>query len=156
VDSGHYRLALLMLYGNQIGRVGWFGDRSPIGAEFEQAWSIDNAWLYLFFDGGWLGAGLIIALCLGALIIGFRNLARYDGRKRQAIACVLAGFVAVLLGMWDVWFAPDYSPLVFILAALIRNQAQRSWFGSPVAPRRPHRPLDPSALAAPRPIAARV
>ncbi len=158
VDSGHYRLALFMLYGTQIGSVGWFGDHSPIGAAFEQAWSIDNAYLYLFFDGGWLGAGLIIAICIAGLSIGFRTLARHSGRKRKAAACVLASFVALLFGMTDVWFAADYSPLLFILAALIRNQSLRSWFGAPTTAPHPHRPrpLEPSTIAEPRPLAARV
>jgi hypothetical protein len=135
-QSGYYRIALLMMYGEAVGRVGWFGDPSLVGAVYEEAWSLDNAFLYLFFIGGWLGAGLIIAFAGVCLFRGVRGIAVSRGRERLARSCFTASFAAVVACMMNVWFAPDYAPLFWMTGALVLNHADPSRRnGSPGSPR---------------------
>ena len=129
-DSGHYRLALLLIYLDDIGRVGWFGNREIVGDEFEAAWSIDNGYLFLFMNGGWITGGLFLAMTVTALVLGGLAVQRASGTVRRVRASAFASLLGFLFGMGDVWFAPDYSPLFFLCTGLVINQTRSAWFGA--------------------------
>lgn len=119
--SGHYRIALLLIYGRQIGEVGWWGDPSVVGQDYEQAWSIDNSYLFLFIIGGWIGGALISALIVYLLVRGVRAVMRARGRERRVLAACTASFTAVIGCMGNVWFSPSYVPLFWLSAGLLLN-----------------------------------
>lgn len=155
-DSGHYRLALLVIYLDDIGKVGWLGNPAVVGQEYEAAWSIDNGYLYLFVEGGWLGGGLFLAMVAAIATLAGLSLRKAGGAVRRVRATVFASLLGVLFGMADVWFAPDYAPMFFICSALMLNLTRRAWFGTraglaprpgtpPPAPRR--QPLEWQAAA---------
>ncbi len=129
-DSGYYRLALLMIYLDDIGQAGWFGNRSIVGQEFEAAWSIDNGYLYLFLESGWLGGGVFLVMILTTLGLSGFALQRARGAIRRVRAVGLASLLGLLFGMADVWFAPDYAVLVFVGCALVVNQTRGAWFAA--------------------------
>lgn len=120
--SGYYRIALLLMYGKALGQVGWLGKPSIIGAEYEEAWSLDNAFLYLFIVGGWLGGGLVLAFVGTCLVRALRGILVARGPERVVRCCIAAAFVGVAGCMLNVWFAPDYAPLLWIMGGLVLNQ----------------------------------
>jgi hypothetical protein len=148
-DSGYYRLALLLIYLDDIGKVGWLGNPEVVGQDYEAAWSIDNGYLYLFVEGGWLGGGLFMAMVFAILTVAGLSLRRSRGAVRRVRATGFAGLLGVLFGMADVWFAPDYAPMFFVCSAVMLNLTRRAWFAArpglaprpgappPSAPRRP-------------------
>jgi hypothetical protein len=122
IDSGHYRVALLMLYATRIGELGWWGDPSIVGDAVEAAWSIDNAYLYLFIAGGWLGGGAFVAMTGHALLLGYRRVLTAKAPHRRRIAAwSAAAFAAMAACLADVWFAPDFAPLYWLCLALVLN-----------------------------------
>lgn len=123
VDSGHYRIALWMIYGNQIGAAGWFGNKSIIGAEYEKASSIDNSYIYLLLVGGWLGGGLFIWMVFARLGSGIRAIARANV-GRTAMTATVASFAACILCMLNTWFNPCFSYLFWWTGALAINYAR--------------------------------
>lgn len=127
-ESGRYRLALLLIYGGRIGEAGLFGDPSIIGSEFEKAWSIDNAYLLFYLEGGWVGGTLFAAMTLANFVLAVRVLRRSSGRRRKVVAATMASFAGMAGCMADVWFAPRYSPLFFVVGALLLNQTRSGWF----------------------------
>ena len=130
VDSGHYRVALLLIYGKSILRVGWWGDPTIVGEEYEQAWSIDNAYLYLFFVGGWIGGGSFCLIIAALFYLGARRIASTAGQERRILAATLASFAAVTGCMLNVWFSPHYAPLFWITAGLVLNAVTARPVGS--------------------------
>jgi hypothetical protein len=139
VDSGYYRLALLMIYLDDISKVGWFGNENVVAQDYEAAWSIDNAYLFLFVTGGWLGGGLFLAMIFSLLTLAGQALGRDGGDARRVRAAGMASLLAMLAGMFNVWFSPDYAPLFFLTLGLVLNQTRRAWFGkrTPALPPRP-------------------
>ncbi len=120
-ESGHYRIALFIMYGKTVAEVGWFGDRSVIGAQYEAAYSIDNAYLYLYLIGGWVGGSLILLIAGVILVRGTRAMMRASGDERYMLAGVVASVAAVSGCMANVWFAPDYVPLFWIGVGLLAS-----------------------------------
>jgi len=119
--SGHYRVALLLIYGQRVLDVGWWGDPGIVGLEYEHAWSVDNAYLYFFLTGGWLGGGAFCSLIAVLLCLGARRIAQANGHERKVAAAVLASFAGVAGCMANLWFAPEYAPLFWITAAIVLN-----------------------------------
>ena len=120
-ESGHYRVALLLIYGKEIANVGCWGDPYLVGREYEAAWSIDNAYLYLFLIGGWFGGG---SVCLLILITYFRTLRRLmnaTDHDRKVLAILLAAFAGMTGSMANVWFAIDYAPFFWWCQAILIN-----------------------------------
>ena len=131
VESGYYRLALIILYLGDLTRVGFFGDLSLVGQEYELAYSVDNSYLYLFFYGGWIGGGLFLTMIGGVVVSVVRSLRRSSSRAiRTARALVLGSCIAMLASMADVYFAPDYASLLFVIEALAISQTRESWYAS--------------------------
>lgn len=123
VDSAHYRLGLFLIYGREIVEGGFWGDPTLIGRQYEESWSLDNAYIYLFMTGGWAGGGLF-CLMIGWLIwSGLRAVNRARGKRRRVLSSILASFVGIALCMGNVWFADDYTPFFWISAALVLNMA---------------------------------
>jgi hypothetical protein len=120
-ESGHYRIALLLIYGKEIAEVGWLGDPSIVGREYEATWSIDNAYLYLFLVGGWIGGGSICLLILVTFIQTLRALTGATGRDRWIITALLAAFAGMTGCMANVWFAVDYAPFFWSCQAILYN-----------------------------------
>ncbi len=124
--SGHYRVALLLIYGRQITEVGLWGDaKIQAHPEFQHAWSIDNAYLYLFLTGGWLGGGAFCAIILTLLYQGVRHVLRLPSGSRRLYAMVLGSLVGVAGCMGNVWFAADYAPFFWMACALVHNLVWR-------------------------------
>lgn len=122
VDSSHYRVALLLIYGEQVLDAGLFGDgEAQAELEYQHAWSIDNAYLYLFLHGGWLGGGSISLFVIILLYSGCRRILRSSGMERRILSATVASFSAMAGCMTNVWFAPDYAPFFFITGALLFN-----------------------------------
>jgi hypothetical protein len=122
-DSGHYRIALWLIYGDQIGEAGWFGDPALAGAEYAKAWSIDNSYLYLLLVGGWLGGGLFIWMVLVRLSAGIRTISRIR-TGRNALTATVASFTACVLCMLNTWFNPCFAHLFWLTGALAINHAR--------------------------------
>ena len=123
-ESAHYRVALLLVYGRRIMDVGWFGDPDIVGDEHPQMWSIDNAYLYLFLVGGWIGGGTFLVIILTLLYRAGRRLLVAGGWERKVLAASLASFAGVTACMANIWFSPDYTPFFWIVAALLFNVVQ--------------------------------
>ncbi len=120
--SGHYRVALLLIYGRQILDVGWWGGHGiDVSVGYEAAWSIDNGYLFLFLTGGWIGGGAFCLIVISLLVMGGRSIARTVGQDRKIVAAALASFAAVAGCMANVWFASDYVPFFWLTAALSVN-----------------------------------
>lgn len=125
-SSGHYRFALFMIYGKQLGATGWFGNTAIItGREYTKVWSVDNAYLLLFITGGWLGGGAICAIIVSRIYQGLRFLYRLERDPRRRHAPILAAFVAMACCMLNVWFTAEYAWLFWVCAALITNFMSR-------------------------------
>lgn len=148
VTSGHYRVALLLIYGRRIQEVGFWGD-PDLELEYEKAWSIDNAYLFQFLTGGWVGGGLTCLVVLVTLAVGARNVFRSRGAERHILTAILASFMVMAVCMLNIWFTPTFVPFFWIAAALIWNTAgpmvmpqaslgalRRSVAVQPVRPRR--------------------
>ncbi len=153
-ESGKYRLALLMIYVEEIPKLGPFGDTSVVGAKYEGAWSIDNSFLFMYITGGWLGGSLFLVLVLATCIKGYRALIRASGNERKLRACVSASFVGMSACIGNVWFSPEFAGLFFALLALVWNQSSPGWYaalsrGKPVTRTRRSGPARsvPAALA---------
>lgn len=121
-DSAHYRIALPLIYGKRIGEAGWWGNSSIIGREYELAYSMDNAYLYFFIIGGWLGGGSFLLVIVLALYLGMRRIRQASGREQHILATTFAGFAGVVACMANVWFGPDYAPFFWIVTALVFTQ----------------------------------
>lgn len=120
--SGHYRVALLFVYGKRILDVGFWGDREVRASpEYEKAWSIDNAYLFLFLAGGWLGGGAFCLMVVILLYLGGRKIIHTNGHERKILAAAVASFAAIAGCMGNVWFAPTYAPLFWLTAGLVLN-----------------------------------
>ncbi|MBL8861145.1 MAG: hypothetical protein JNK02_03955 [Planctomycetes bacterium] len=133
-ESGKYRLALLMIYVEEIPKVGMFGDESVIGANYQAAWSIDNSFLFMYMTGGWLGGSLFLVLVAATCIRAYRALLSSSGVQRKVRACIAAAFTGLSICIANVWFATEIAALCFPLAALVWNQATPGWYGSPARP----------------------
>jgi hypothetical protein len=127
-ESARYRLALLLIYVDDIADVGWWGDPSVVGEEYEQAWSIDNAYLYLFITGGWCGGAIFVLLISLLYARGFRSIRALRGPRRQMLCATMAAFTGITGSMTNVWFAPDYATFFFLFAALLVDQTEPKWF----------------------------
>lgn len=126
--SGHYRVALLMIYGKQILDVGPWGDRSfGRDLEYEKAWSIDNAYLFLFVTGGWLGGGTFCLIVVTVLFLGGRRVVAARAQERKILSATLASFASVAGCMANVWFSPGYSPFFWLTAGLVINSTSSSF-----------------------------
>jgi hypothetical protein len=120
-ESGHYRVALLLIYGQRIVDVGWWGDRSIVGLDYKAADSIDNAYLYLFIVGGWIGGGAFCLIVVMLLYWGVRSILYATGHDRKILVATVASFAGVAGCMANVWFASDYAPFFWTAAALVCN-----------------------------------
>ena len=121
VESSHYRLALWMIYGKQIAEVGWFGDPSLIGAEYQKASSVDNAYLQLAMQGGWLGGGLFLWMATFLLVVSLRSIRRTRGIERRIRSAIGASFAMCLACMLNTWFNPCFTHLFWLTGALTIN-----------------------------------
>jgi len=122
VSSGYYRIALLQIYGKRIPEVGWWGDKTVReNTEYKQAWSIDNAYLYIFLLGGWLGGGAFCLIVLTLLVLGASRIKWTCGTERKALVATFASFIAVSVCLANVWFAEEIEPFFWISAALLLN-----------------------------------
>jgi len=119
--SGHYRVALLLIYGKSIRNVGPWGDTRIVGSEYPEAWSIDNAYLYFFFLGGWIGGGAFCLIIVTLFYLGARGIGGAVGRERMILSAMLASFAGVTGCMANLFFAASYTPLFWITAALVLN-----------------------------------
>lgn len=127
VESSHYRFALLMIYGERILDVGFWGGREvQTPEEYEKAWSIDNAYLFLFLTGGWLGGGSISLIVIILFCSGCRRILGTTGLERKILSAAVASFSAIAGCMANVWFAPDYAPFFFITGAMVFNLTHRA------------------------------
>jgi hypothetical protein len=131
-DSALYRIVLLLIYTDQ--EFGLWGNPGIAGAEYENTVSIDNSYLFFFITGGWSGGTLFTAMMVTWLVLGWRSIRRARGRKRRVLSATLASLVCTAGCMADVWFAPDFWPLLFFSAALVINQSRSAWFTARVAP----------------------
>src|SRR5690606_3878339 len=104
--SGHYRVALLLIYGKEIAEVGQWGDWS-LDLDYEQCWSIDNAYLYLFIFGGWFGGGLMCLIVITLLYRGVRGALGVATQARGLYAGIIGSFAGISACMANVWFAPN-------------------------------------------------
>jgi hypothetical protein len=134
-DSALYRIVLVLLYADQD--YGPFGAQVEYGAEFDNAYSLDNAYLYLLVTGGWCGGGLFVAMVVTWFALGWRSIRRARGRRRKILSTTLASLVCVAGCMANVWFSPDYWPLFFFVGALVIDQSRSAWFTVQVAPATP-------------------
>lgn len=124
-ESGYYRIALLIIYGKQVATVGFWGAPELIGAgKYGGANSIDNAYLYLFLIGGWVGGGLMILINLTLLRRAWRAIHNLNGAPRWFGYALTASFAGVVMCMGNVWFAPDYAGWYWLSAGLMANLPQ--------------------------------
>jgi len=119
--SGHYRVALLLIYGKSMRNVGPWGDTRIVASEYPEAWSLDNAYLYFFFLGGWIGGGAFCLIIVTLFYLGARRIGGAVGRERMILAAMLASFAGVTGCMANLFFATSYTPLFWITAALVLN-----------------------------------
>jgi len=129
-ESGKYRVALLMIYIEEIPKVGWFGDDKVVGARYEGAWSIDNSFLFMYIMGGWLGGTLFFVLVVATCIRGYRTLIKAFGVERKIRAGITASFVGMAACIGNVWFTPEFAGFFFVLVALVWNQSAPDWYAS--------------------------
>ncbi|MGD2110966.1 MAG: hypothetical protein PVI86_16440, partial [Phycisphaerae bacterium] len=123
VESSHYRFALFLIYGEQVLEAGFLGSGdADMDLEYQHAWSVDNAYLYLFLRGGWLGGGCFLAIVFCVLYAGGGRILRGRGMHRKLLCALVASFATMAGCMANVWFAPDYAPFFFIMTALVSNQ----------------------------------
>ncbi len=121
-ESGYYRIALLIIYGKQVATVGFWGAPELIGAgKYGGANSIDNAYLYLFLIGGWVGGGLMILINLVLLRRAWRAIHGLNGAPRWFGYALTSSFAGIALCMGNVWFAPDYAGWYWISVGLMAN-----------------------------------
>ena len=118
-SSGQYRLALFLIYGKSIADVSFFGDPTLVGAEYEQAWSLDNSYLYLLILGGWVGGGSFLGVLGVNLFRSGALVLRTEERRRKTYGALLAGHIAIVVSMTDVWFSPTFAPLFWLTMGLI-------------------------------------
>lgn len=126
VESGYYRIALFMIYFEEIRAGGWFGNPQAVGQRYELAWSIDNSYIYMFLTYGWLGGFIFLLLGFSMIVIAMRATARSDGEGRVRMACIAGAAAATAFAILNVWFSGDYSPLFFVLLAVVVNMAGRA------------------------------
>lgn len=138
-ESGKYRVALLMIYVEEIPKVGFFGDEKVVGARYEGAWSIDNSFLFMYITGGWVGGTLFLLLVIATCIKGYRALIKSSGNELKVRACVTASFVGMSACIANVWFTPEFAGLFFALVALVWNQSSPVWYGGSPREKRPMR-----------------
>jgi len=120
--SGHYRVALFLVYGRQIAEVGWWGDATvKIDPDFKKAWSIDNAYIFLFLTGGWIGGGAFCAIILILVYQSLKKMFRLAPQVRRLYSMTFASLVGVAGCMANVWFAADYAPFFWMACALMFN-----------------------------------
>lgn len=124
VDSGHYRIALYLIYWDDIAQAGWFGDAGIIGSEYAKASSIDNAYLGAFIRSGWLGGSALLVMAVFPLIVGTRAALAASGQKRKFLSALTASHCACALSMLNTWFNPCYSVMLWVTAALTMSQAR--------------------------------
>jgi len=122
VESGYYRIALFMIYLEAIRAGGLFGNPASIGQEYEAAWSIDNSYIYMFLTYGWLGGAVFTLLVVSMIWLAVGQTRRLQGEERIRMACLSGAAVALAFAILNVWFSGDYSPLLFMLLAVIVNQ----------------------------------
>ena len=134
-DSAKYRAALLMIYVAEFPKLGWFGNQQVVGAQYEQAWSIDNSFLYMYITGGWLGGTLFFGLVIATFVQGYRRLIRSRGLERKVRVGIMGSFVAMTGCIANVWFSPELSGLYLALVALVWNQRASSWYAAIGRPR---------------------
>jgi hypothetical protein len=153
-DSALYRIVLVLLYADQD--FGLWGNQVIEGAEFENTYSIDNAYLFLFITGGWCGGTLFVAMVVTWFVLGLRGIPRRRGRRRKIISATLASFACMAGCMADVYFSPEYWPLFFFVGALVINQSRSAWFAAQVAPTTPRggtsQEVEPHAVEEPAAI----
>lgn len=123
VSSGYYRLALFMIYVDDIISGGLFGNPAQIGQDFAAAWSIDNSYIYIFLTYGWLGGFAFLLLAGVQLVMALRNVMRSDDTNRLFHAIIFASVFSITFSMLNVWFADDYAPLFVMLFGLVVNQS---------------------------------
>lgn len=114
--------------------VGWFGDPAIVGAEHPQMWSIDNAYLYLFLVGGWVGGTVFVMIIITLFYRAGSHLLVACGSDRKVVAASLASFAGVTGCMANIWFSPDYAPFFWIAAALVFDVAQMRLSGPVTTP----------------------
>lgn len=118
-ESAHYRIALLLIYGKEITKVGWLGNPQLVGLKYSKTTSIDNAWLYLFIIGGWIGGGIYIAVVVTLLWRGIRRIWGIRGHEASIIACATASMLAMAGSMFNVWFSPEYAPFFWLSGGIL-------------------------------------
>jgi hypothetical protein len=150
VDSGYYRVALVLLYGTRLGDYGWWGNPAVVAADYEAAWSIDNSYIFQFIMGGLIGGLLFAVFTLWTIASGYRRILRSSGRTRVVMCCVTASFTGMAVCLANVWFCPDIATFYWIAAGLVVGSRA---FASPgaAAPR----PTSVDATRLLRPRAAR-
>jgi len=125
-ESGYYRVALLLIYGKELVNVGWWGDPSIPGSLYEQCWSTDNAYLWFFFFGGWIGAVPICVLVMWLLAAGLHRVFTTSDANRRIMAAIVTTYAGMSICMGNVWFAGDYGPFFWITCGLLANAIQWS------------------------------
>ncbi len=136
-----HRLLLFRVYEPAIADAGWFGFGNfdleiPRFAEYVEAEnrqlfrSIDNAYLLLLLNRGWLAAGLVVTLLIAAILALVKILRRDDDLAEglDALAPAIGGvFVGLAVILFTVWLDPDFSAIMLITIGVVAG-----WRCSPI------------------------
>jgi hypothetical protein len=127
-------------FATTAGPFGW-GRLVPVG----NLLSLDNAYLLIAIQRGWVALGLWLALPLALASLAARGLRR--ARSARVIRPVLWGFsatIGTMIAMFTVWFGSAYASFFVVVLALTVNAALAT---APVA--RPARVSSTAALVSP-------
>lgn len=126
-----HRVLLFKVYADAMEKAGWFGfgvnhfegmSRAGISfsPEVEQRFgSIDNGFLYLLLQHGWLAILLFCAFGLVLLGTAWFKAFTMQNKAGTFLASLSACLAAVWLGLNSVWFSADFSALWLFHAGLL-------------------------------------
>ncbi|MBN1491132.1 MAG: O-antigen ligase family protein [Phycisphaerae bacterium] len=123
-ESGRYRLAILMIYGDKIMEAGFFGGLASLELDehLQDAWSVDNSYVFLLLMGGWIGGGLFIIFVIAVFAKGVATLrAARGGAYRIPRELVFLSFCAIIFSLTNVFFATNLGYVFWVSAALVLN-----------------------------------
>jgi hypothetical protein len=126
------------------GAFGW--GRSIDKGELVDLKSMDNAYMLIALERGWVGIGLWLALPLCLAVTVSRALRRVQPRHvRRSIRAGFCACIGTMISLYTVWFGNIYSCLLMVMIALTVNAAQAA-----MPARRAYRRSPPGGRSVPR------
>ncbi len=122
-----HRILLFKVYRDAIEKAGWFGHGYQMQSiQLEESLaqrfgSIDSAFILIFLQRGWLGLGSFLLLLLNSLVMLARMAWCAQGVRASLSGSIFGAMVTVSLGLFSVWFAPDFGTIWLFTAGLAAN-----------------------------------